>query len=206
MGMTMPEITSLFTDVKTLWPDSTIDSITIEQEDGKMALIKFAKEEVGESNGSFELLPAGKYTGQICNHGWKHTKSGGHMLALTLEITDGATGIGRKLFDNLNIDCDNEEAQKISLRAYKAICMACNEETFYDAIFDVDDSSIEDYLGMLPERLYGCDISLNVGVEKSKDPQYPDKNKVKAYGPASAPVPKTVSVKPAAKGKPSWAK
>lgn len=204
MGMTQPEIKALFGDIKAVFPDSRLDTIQIEQENGKMALIKFAKEEVGENNNSFELLPAGKYTGQLCNHEWKKTKTGGHMLAITLEITSGPTGIGRKVFDNLNIDCDSEDAQKIALRSYKAICMACNAETFYDALFEVEEDTTDYYLGELPGNLYGHDIALNIGVEKSKDPQYPDKNKVKAYG-----TPEITNSKPTVapgQAKPSWAK
>ena len=168
-----------------------------------MALIKFSKEDVGENTNDFELLPAGKYTGQVCNHEWKTTKKGGHLLALTIEIT-GPTHEGRRVFDNLNLDCESEDAQKIALRSYKSICLACNAEAFYDRIFEIEADTTDDYFSALPETLYGTDIALKIGIEKSKDTQYPDKNKIQQYG-----APAVTNSKPTiapGKPKPSWAK
>jgi hypothetical protein len=125
-------------------------------------------------------------------------------LALTLEITDGKEGIGRKVFDNLNLDCDSEEAQKIALRSYKAICLACNAEAYYDGIFEIDGDDAAEYFGALPENLYGTDIALTIGVEKSKDQQYPDKNKVTAYG--SPAVTNSKPTMAPGKPRPSWSK
>lgn len=167
-----------------------------------MALINFSKEEVGE-NTSFELVPAGDYTVQLSDHAWKPTQKGGNYLALTLEIT-GPTHEGRKIFDNLNLDCANEEAQKIALRSYKSICLACNAEAYYDGIFTVEADTVEDYFSALPESLYAHDIAVKIGIEVSKDPQYPNKNKIKQYGTPAVTNSKPTT--PAGKGKPTWAK
>lgn len=201
-GMTQKEIGEYFEEVKRVFPDCKISEIIIQGESGLMSMIKFNKEDVGDNTNDFPPLPAGKYTGQLCNHEWKTTKAGGHMLAITLEIT-GPTDEGRKVFDNLNIDCASEDAQKIALRSYKAICLAANAEKFYDAIFEIDGDSADDYFAALPENLYGCNIALSIGIEKGKD-NYPDKNKVKIYG-----APEMTNSKPTVapdKGKPSWAK
>lgn len=200
--MNQQEITAAFEAVKAVFPGTEMYSIQIQQENGLMAFIKFGKEDVGENTG-FELLPVGEYTVQLCNHEWKSTKSGGNMLALTLEVT-GPTHEGRKVFDNLNLDCASEEAQKIALRSYKSICLACNAEAFYDGIFNVDADTISDYLDALPEALYAHDIAVKIGVEKSKDAQYPDKNKITQYGTAA--VTNSKPTVPAGKGKPAWAK
>lgn len=172
-----------------------------------MAMIKFGKDEVSENTNDFALLPAAKYTAQICNHEWKATKAGGHLLALTLEIT-GPSHEGRKVFDNLNIDCTSEDAQKIALRSYKAICLACKAEGYYDGIFEIDEATFGEYFEALPENLYGQNIAINVGVEKSKDAAYSDKNKIKQYGEASATnsKPTIPAGKSVGKPKPSWQK
>jgi hypothetical protein len=188
--------------VKAVFPGTTMYRLHLEMENGKMALIKFSKEDVGEAT-EFTLIPAGQYKGQICNHEWKETKKGGHMLALTIEIT-GPSHEGRKIFDNLNLDCDNEDAQKIALRSYKGICEACNAMQFYDSIFDLEEADTADYFDSLPELLYAKDIALKVGVEKSKDPQYGDKNKIQQYGVVAQVTSKPSA--PAGKAKPAWAK
>ena len=104
--MKLEEITAAMEAVKTVFPGTTMYQLLIEMENGKMALIKFNKEDVGEAT-EFTLVPAGQYTAQITNHEWKETKKGGHLLALTLEIT-GPSHEGRKVFDNLNLDNDND--------------------------------------------------------------------------------------------------
>ena len=174
-----------------------------------MAFLNFSREDVGDATtGEFALLPVGKYSAEISNHEWKATQKGGHMLALTLEVT-GPEYVGRKVWDNLNLDCDSEEAQKIAVRTFKSICEACGAMAYYDGLFEVEDADqMESYLDALPEQLYAKSITVNVGIEKGKD-GYADKNKIKgymAYAPAGAPS--APSGKPAAGGKPkpSWAK
>ena len=206
-GMTQQEIGEFFSEVKRVFPEAELLSITLQNGDGTMAFLNFSKEDVGEAtSGEFALLPVGKYSAEISDHEWKATQKGGHMLALTLEVT-GPEYVGRKLWDNLNLDCDKEEAQKIAVRTFKSICEACGAMAYYDGLFEVEDADqMESYLDALPEQLYAKNITVNVGIEKGKD-GYADKNKIKGYmsvGSASAPS----GVKPpvAGKPKPSWAK
>lgn len=206
-GMTQQDTGEFFTELKRVFPEAELQNITLQNGDGTMAFINFSREDVGEAtSGEFALLPAGKYTAQISNHEWKETQKGGHLLALTLEVT-GPEFVGRKLWDNLNLDCSSEEAQKIAVRTFKSICEACGVMAYYDGLFEVEDADqMTDYLDALPEHLYAKNMTVNLGIEKGKD-NYPDKNKVKGYaavGAASAPT----GVKPpvAGKAKPSWAK
>jgi len=196
-ALTAEELAAHFQAIKTVFPGIELSEIHLETETG-MAFIKFSKEEV--ENQDFSLIPDGKYTAQICNHDWKKTKSDGHMLVLTLEIT-GPTSEGRKLWDNLNLDCASEDAQKIALRSYKSICGAVGAEAYYDRLFEVEDADqMISYLDELPGNLYGTDILVTVGTEKGKG-DYPDKNKIKFYAPA-----KDAAKPVAGKATPSWVK
>lgn len=206
-GMTQQEIGEFFTELKRVFPEAELAHITLQNGDGTMAFINFSKEDVGElTSGDFALMPAGKYQAQISNHEWKETQKGGHLLALTLEIT-GPEYVGRKIWDNLNLDCSSEEAQKIAVRTFKSICDVCSAEAYYDGLFTVEDAEqMTEYLEALPEQLYAKDITVNLGIEKGKD-GYVDKNKVKGYSAAgatsAAPAPARST---AGKSKPSWAK
>jgi hypothetical protein len=198
--MTEEDVTAYFQAIKSVFPDITLQSIELELENGKMAYFKFTKDEVQDND--FDVMPAGDYVGQISNHEWKPTKSGGHMLALTLELVAPEKYVGRKVWENLNIDNSNETAQKIAMAAMKQVCVACSAEGYWDAMFEADSiESLATLFEQLPEALYEKDIKLNIGIEKGKD-GYPDKNMVKSYklaAPICAP-PVTAS----GKAKPSW--
>lgn len=76
-----------------------------------------------EPSAPIELLPPGDYPVQIVASEMKDTKTGGQMLALTLEITDGPAR-GRKLWENLNLVNSNTQAVEIAQRTLSAICHA----------------------------------------------------------------------------------
>lgn len=76
-----------------------------------------------EPSAPIELLPPGDYPVQIVASEMKDTKTGGQMLALTLEITDGPAR-GRKLWENLNLVNPNAQAVEIAQRTLSSICHA----------------------------------------------------------------------------------
>lgn len=182
---------------------------TTEREAVQMALFNFSKEAVEDQ--SFDVVPAGRYLAQVCDHSMKPTKTGGHILNLTLEIT-GPTHAGRKLFEGLNIDNQNEKAVMIALATLKSICTHAGQPDYYAAFHDAGEraDSIEDLepiLAELPLAIYAKDIAVSVVVEPAKD-GYPEKNKIKAYGPASGIINATTTSAPpkAPPKKPSWSK
>lgn len=77
-----------------------------------------------EPNAPFEVLPAGKYPVHIVASDMRPTKDGnGSYLWLELEVLDGEQK-GRKVYDRLNLDNQNQQAVEIAQRALSAICHA----------------------------------------------------------------------------------
>jgi len=146
-----------------------------------MAFFKFSKEDVDEQQG-FELLPAAKYIAVITDSEWKETKDGnGHYLALTFEII-GPEFAGRKVFENFNLDNVNDQASKIAARQFRDLCDAIDARKFCDEMYEASSmEELQGFLDSMPEAIFNQPVEINVGVQKSKDPQYSDNNKIKAY-------------------------
>jgi len=132
----------------------------------------------------FELMPPGDYEGQIARSEMKDTRSGGKMISLGIELDNN-----RWLFDNLNIICGNETAQRIAQANLKRI-----GETNGRHIQHVDD-------------LLQCRVKVKVGVQQPQN-GYEARNVVKFYyelkasapaarAPAAAQAPRGASVRPA---------
>lgn len=111
----------------------------------------------------FEPMPAGDYNVQIIDSVMKETKSGGDMLALTLEVIEGPYE-GRKVFDNLNIRNANPTAQSIAHQTLKAICDACGTGPIEDS-----------------EMLHHRPMVAVLKIETDKSGQYDPRNAVKRY-------------------------
>lgn len=84
----------------------------------------FDPSQVPEDERSFEPMPAGDYVCQVIESEVVQTKSGGDMLKLTLEVTEGQFA-NRRVWDNLNIRNNNPQAQQIAHRALADLCSAC---------------------------------------------------------------------------------
>jgi hypothetical protein len=70
----------------------------------------------------FTPIEPGEYQMQVIESELKQTKSGtGTLLKLTLEIL-GPTYANRRIFDNLNIQNPNEQAERISLSSLADLC------------------------------------------------------------------------------------
>jgi len=88
-----------------------------------MAFLNFDATSV-QPNDSFAPIPAGSYIAQITDSSIKPTKSGtGTMLNLTWTILDGQFA-NRKVFDRINVQNANPEAEKIGQRQLSSICHA----------------------------------------------------------------------------------
>ena len=86
-----------------------------------------------EMNTSFEPLPAGSYEVGVVGTEVRQTKAGtGQFLKLTLEVTDGRHA-GRKLFENLNIDNPNQQAQEIAQKTLKTLKELCGIDRLTDS-------------------------------------------------------------------------
>ena len=71
-------------------------------------------------------VPAGTYLAQIIESDVAPLKSGkGNGLKLTFEIIDGQQK-GRRIWENLNIQHENEETQRIAQSQLSALCHAVN--------------------------------------------------------------------------------
>lgn len=116
-----------------------------------------------------EILPPGQYVAQIIESDLVATKSGsGQMLKLTFEIVDGPCA-KRRLWENLNIQNANAQAQEIAQKSLKRICTAVGHQGV------LTDS----------EQLHFKPMRIRVSVEADKSGQYGDQNRLKAYEPLS---------------------
>lgn len=148
-------------------------------------------------------VPAGTYLAQIIESDVAPLKSGkGNGLKLTFEIIDGQQK-GRRIWENLNIQHENEETQRIAQAQLSALCHAVNE-------IKVKDTAV----------LHHKPVHVRVVVREAQG-QYQASNNIKGYESANASVPAFLapiqgpafesysgsSAAPApAKSAPAWAK
>lgn len=86
-----------------------------------MAAFNFNLDEVAPADG-FDVIPAGKYIGQIMKAELRATKAGtGQYVWLEQDILEGQY-TGRKLWTTLNIINPSQGAVDIALRQLRALC------------------------------------------------------------------------------------
>ena len=86
-----------------------------------MAQLNFGASQVAPDTGTPDAVPAGLYSVLIDESEVKPTKDGnGAYLQLRLNIIDGEYA-GRKIFDRLNIQNQNQVAQDIAYKRLSAI-------------------------------------------------------------------------------------
>nr|DAP03961.1 MAG TPA: Protein of unknown function (DUF669) [Caudoviricetes sp.] len=112
---------------------------------------------------SFDLLPQGWYQGFVEKIEARETRTGGQMFAVTVQIT-GPSHAGRKVFVNFNWVNANPTAQQIGRQQFAGLVRAVGLQQV---------TSLED----VTNRPFDC----KVGVQKSRDPQYEDRNDIKQY-------------------------
>lgn len=129
-------------------------------------------------------LPPGDYEVIVTRSEIRRTQSGsGEYISLEMQVVDGEHS-GRRLWENLNVNNPNKQAEDIAKAALGAICNA------------VGVTNLED-----TEQLHDIPLVATVVVDK-KDPT---RNRVVGYAPAmSAPPKPAVAPKPAANGARPW--
>lgn len=116
-------------------------------------------------------VPAGTYLAQIIESDVAPLKSGkGNGLKLTFEIIDGQYK-GRRIWENLNIQHENDETQRIAQSQLSALCHAVNE-------IKVKDTAV----------LHHKPVSIRVVVREAQG-QWQASNTIKGYESASGSVP-----------------
>jgi hypothetical protein len=141
--------------------------------------------------GPMSLLPSGLYIAHIIEGSVVPAKSGRGLVAnLMWEILDGPHE-RRRVWSRVNVENENETAQEIGQRFMGMLQTALGIEGLVD--------STDVFLFQA--------VEINVGVEKSRDPQYPDRNMVKSIRPvpgvsrAAAPAARLAS--PASTARPA---
>lgn len=136
-------------------------------------------EDLPQSSGDFEPLPAGLYTVSIASAELTPTKDGsGQYIKLKLNIV-APTHQGRTIFSNLNIRNQSAKAEEIGRQQLGSILRAIN----LAAIEDTD-------------QLIGGVMDVKVTVKAATD-QYQAGNEVKGYyAPPSAKAPVIAQMNP----------
>jgi hypothetical protein len=120
-----------------------------------MAKLDYQPDYTDTKEQSFEPIPAGDYIAVIENSDYLQNKQGsGNILKLTYQIIDGPMK-GKKLFENLNLENANQQAEQISRRVLNALCLACN----------LQDSVLKD-----SAQLHNIPIKISVGVRPDGRP------------------------------------
>ena len=117
------------------------------------------------------VLPAGTYLAHITESDVRPLASGnGQGLKLTLEIIDGQFK-GRRVWDNMNIEHNNETTQRIAQAQLSALCHAVN-------VIKLEDTS----------ALHYKPVRVKVTVREA-DGKYQESNNIKGYESASGGAP-----------------
>jgi hypothetical protein len=123
-----------------------------------------------EGTPPIELLPAAKYEAAIINAVVGPTKNGrGQVVNFTWSITRGDFE-KRRIFQNVLIEHDSEDARRIGRQMFKDICVACG---ILDPVQDLN-------------VLHFRDCLITVIVRKDESGQYRDRNEVRNV----LPIPK----------------
>lgn len=116
-----------------------------------------------EPGNDFAPLPEGDYKSCIVESAFKPTKKGdGQYLELKIQVIDGPCN-GRLLFDRLNLQNPNGQAEEIAKRTLSSICRAVGKMTPQDS-----------------SELHNIPMLVRVSVEPRSDTGEPS-NRVKSY-------------------------
>lgn len=133
---------------------------------------------------SFDAVPAGEYTVVITDSDYIDNKKGtGKILKLTYQIIDGPME-GRKIFENLNLENENQVAATIARKALNSLGAAVGIVELKDSV-----------------QLHNIPLKIEVGVKDSEE--YGKQNRIKKHMPmqestTKAPAPATSKEKPTA--------
>jgi hypothetical protein len=117
-----------------------------------------------ELEGDFDALPAGEYLAIIEDSDYTDNKAGtGKILKLAYQVIDGPMK-GRKIYEYLNLQNANKQAEQISKKALNSIGIAVGVPHN-----DLKDSTL----------LHDTPMKLDVGVKE--DPMYGRQNKIRKH-------------------------
>lgn len=136
-----------------------------------MALLNqtFTVNDLPQSTGGYDPIPAGMYTATINSVELKDSRSGGQYINIRYDIT-GPSHQGRVLFGMLNIRNPNPRAEEIGLQQLGELLKAIG----LDKLSDTDE-------------LIGGQLQVKVDIEKSE--QYGEQNRIRSFRPlANAPT------------------
>ena len=115
---------------------------------------------------TFDPVPAGEYVAVIEDSDYIENKAGtGRMLKLTIQIIDGPMA-GRKIFENLNLENVNKQAEQIARQTLNSIGVATG-------VLQIKDSA----------QLHNIPMLIDVRIKESE--AYGKQNSVKKYLPAN---------------------
>lgn len=115
---------------------------------------------------SFEAIPAGEYIAVIESSDYVENKNKtGKMLKLTYQVIDGPLK-GRKIFENLNLENKNQQAEQISQKALNSIKLAVGVKDLKDSV-----------------QLHDIPLKIDVTVKESED--FGKQNRIKKHLPLS---------------------
>jgi len=119
-----------------------------------------------EQEQSFEIIPAGEYLVIIEASDFINNKKGtGQILKLTYQVIDGPMK-GKKLFENLNMVNESDQAQQISKRTLNSIGLAVG-------ISHIKDS----------EQLHNIPLVVDVRIKGDDNSEYGKQNKIQKHLP-----------------------
>ena len=116
---------------------------------------------------SFDVLPKGEYLAAAVSSEMKSTKAmTGKYLQLSFEILEGKFK-GRRIFERLNLQNPNKDAEEIAQRTLSALCHALG-------ILQINES----------EQLHDIPVLISVTIEDGKG-DYGPSNRITGYASAS---------------------
>lgn len=128
-----------------------------------MAFFNFNANEI-EPNKPLDPIPAGVYNAVITASEIAATKNGaGNRLLITWDVLDGPMK-GRKVFDAINVQHQNSQAEEIGQRQLSTLCHAVG-------VLNVQDTT----------QLHNRPCAIRVIIRKDDTGQYADRNEVRDY-------------------------
>lgn len=143
--------------------------------------------------GDREPIPEGEYEVMIVQTEWRdNSNSNGRHLKLTLEVLEGPH-TGRLLWENLNLENDNQKTVEYAHRAVSSICRAVG----FTGVLKSDDG----------EELCNSPMRVKVGIDPPRN-GYKASNRIRKWiesSGKSASAPESATKK-SGRAKPPWEK
>lgn len=140
----------------------------------------------------FDLVPAGKYRMIVESTEVKNSNAGDLvMLKLKCKIVEDGPHQGRVVFDQMVIDANRDSHAFQSLspeqQKKKETAVAIGQGKFKSLCDGVGLAQVQD-----SDQLCGRPVIGDVKIQKSKDPQYDDRNEIRAFQAARTSNPPPV--------------